>query len=141
MTRPPSTAPDRLFTRAFVAVFAAALVFFVSGGIVLPIAPRFAVGPIGADAIGFGIAIVATLFWPGITTQGYILIAVAALIGSAIGVTSMRPRSSAATCCSRAIALSSRRAGASTSSTRRASSRSSTSRPRRACAAPDSRTC
>jgi NAD(P) transhydrogenase subunit beta len=39
-----------------------------------------------AGEIGFGIAIVATLFWPGITTQGYILIAVAALIGSAIGV-------------------------------------------------------
>ena len=56
MTRPQSTAPDRLFTRAFVAVFAAALVFFVSGGIVIPIAPRFATGPIGADAIGFGIA-------------------------------------------------------------------------------------
>ena len=39
-----------------------------------------------AGEIGFGIAIVATLFWPGITTTGYILIAVAALIGSAIGV-------------------------------------------------------
>ena len=39
-----------------------------------------------AGEIGFGIAIVATLFWPGITTEGYVLIAVAALIGSAIGV-------------------------------------------------------
>jgi len=39
-----------------------------------------------AGEIGFGIAIVATLFWPGITTEGYILIAVAALIGSAIGI-------------------------------------------------------
>ena len=39
-----------------------------------------------AGEIGFGIAIVATLFWPDMTTQGYILIAVAALIGSAIGV-------------------------------------------------------
>jgi predicted MFS family arabinose efflux permease len=56
MTRPPNPAPDRLFTRAFMAVFAAALVFFVSGGIVIPIAPRFATGPIGADAIGFGVA-------------------------------------------------------------------------------------
>ena len=54
---------------------------------------------------------------------------------------SAAPRSSAATCCSRAIASSSRRAGASTSSTRRGSSRSSTSRPRRACAGPGSRTC
>ncbi|MDQ1324370.1 MAG: hypothetical protein QG587_1706 [Chloroflexota bacterium] len=57
MTRPPSIAPDRLFTRAFAAVFAAALVFFVSGGIVIPIAPRFATGPLGADALGFGIAL------------------------------------------------------------------------------------
>ncbi|MGD9695402.1 MAG: NAD(P)(+) transhydrogenase (Re/Si-specific) subunit beta [Thermoleophilia bacterium] len=39
-----------------------------------------------AGEIGFGIAIVATLFWPDITTQGYILIAVAALLGSVIGV-------------------------------------------------------
>ncbi|MBJ7454540.1 MAG: NAD(P)(+) transhydrogenase (Re/Si-specific) subunit beta [Thermoleophilia bacterium] len=39
-----------------------------------------------AGEIGFGIAIVATLFWPGITGTGYILIAVALLIGSAIGV-------------------------------------------------------
>ena len=31
-----------------------------------------------AGEIGFGIAIVATLFWPGITSEGYILIAVAA---------------------------------------------------------------
>ena len=47
---------DRLFTRAFAIVFASALVFFVSSGIVLPVAPRFATGPIGADPIGFGIA-------------------------------------------------------------------------------------
>jgi NAD(P) transhydrogenase subunit beta len=39
-----------------------------------------------AGEIGFGIAIVATLFWPDITGQGYILIAVALLIGSAVGV-------------------------------------------------------
>ncbi len=39
-----------------------------------------------AGEIGFGIAIVATLFWPDITGQGYLLIAVALLIGSAIGV-------------------------------------------------------
>jgi MFS family permease len=56
MTRPAPATTDRLFSRAFALVFAAALVFFVSGGIVLPVAPRFATGPIGADAIGFGIA-------------------------------------------------------------------------------------
>ena len=39
-----------------------------------------------AGEIGFGIAIVATLFWPDITSEGYLLIAVALLIGSAIGV-------------------------------------------------------
>ena len=50
-------APPRLLNGAFAAVFAASLVFFTGGGVVLPIAPRFAEGPIGADAIGFGIAI------------------------------------------------------------------------------------
>ena len=49
--------PPRLLGGAFAAVFAASLVFFTGGGVVLPIAPRFAEGPIGADAIGFGIAI------------------------------------------------------------------------------------
>ncbi len=39
-----------------------------------------------AGEAGFAIAIVATLFWPGITGEGFILIAVALLIGSAIGV-------------------------------------------------------
>ena len=39
-----------------------------------------------AGEIGFGIAIVATLFISGFTTTGYVLIAVALLIGSAIGV-------------------------------------------------------
>jgi NAD(P) transhydrogenase subunit beta len=39
-----------------------------------------------AGEIGFGIAIVATLLIPGMTTEGYILIAAALLIGSAIGL-------------------------------------------------------
>ena len=52
-----SDAPPRLLNGAFAAVFAASLVFFTGGGVVLPISPRFAEGPIGADAIGFGIAI------------------------------------------------------------------------------------
>jgi NAD(P) transhydrogenase subunit beta len=39
-----------------------------------------------AGEIGFAIAIVATLFWPNMTTEGYVLIAVAVLIGAAIGV-------------------------------------------------------
>jgi len=49
-------------------------------------APSTARRGVLAGEIGFGIAILATLFWPGITTTGYVLIAVAALIGSAIGV-------------------------------------------------------
>ncbi|MGE0028697.1 MAG: NAD(P)(+) transhydrogenase (Re/Si-specific) subunit beta [Thermoleophilia bacterium] len=49
-------------------------------------APSTARRGVLAGEIGFGIAILATLFWPGMTTQGYVLIAVAALIGSAIGV-------------------------------------------------------
>ena len=47
----------RLFTPAFGALFVAALVFFASGGTVLPVASRFAAGPLGADATGVGISI------------------------------------------------------------------------------------
>ena len=50
------TAP-RLLTPAFGALFAAALVFFTAGSTVLPVASRFAAGPLGADATGVGIAI------------------------------------------------------------------------------------
>jgi MFS family permease len=49
----------RLVTRPFVALAVATLAFFVSGGIVLPVAPRFASGPLAADALGFGISIAA----------------------------------------------------------------------------------
>jgi MFS family permease len=51
-----TTAP-RLITPAFVALAAATLAFFVAGGIVLPIAPRFAEFALGADALGFGVAL------------------------------------------------------------------------------------
>lgn len=51
-----ATAPP-LVTRAFVALAAATLAFFVAGGIVLPIAPRFAELALNADALGFGIAL------------------------------------------------------------------------------------
>jgi MFS family permease len=47
----------RLFTPAFGALFAAALVFFTAGSTVLPVASRFAAGPLGADATGVGVAI------------------------------------------------------------------------------------
>jgi MFS family permease len=44
-------------TPAFVALFVASLAFFTAGGTVLPVATRFAKGPLGADAAGVGIAI------------------------------------------------------------------------------------
>ena len=50
-------AQPRLFTPAFGALFVAALVFFSAGGTVLPVASRFAAGPLGADATGVGISI------------------------------------------------------------------------------------
>ncbi len=51
------TSAPRLFTPAFAALFAAALVFFTSGNVVLPVASRFAAGPLHADATGVGISI------------------------------------------------------------------------------------
>ena len=50
------TAP-RLITPGFVALAAAALAFFVAGGLVLPIAPRFAKFALEADSIGVGVAL------------------------------------------------------------------------------------
>ena len=53
---PDDAAPPRLVTPAFAALAAAALAFFIAGGLVLPIAPRFAKLALGADALGFGVA-------------------------------------------------------------------------------------
>lgn len=50
-TRPP------LVTPAFLTLAVAGLAFFIAGGIVLPVSTRYAAGPLGADAIGVGIAI------------------------------------------------------------------------------------
>jgi MFS family permease len=52
----PGSRP-RLVTPAFVALAAATLAFFIAGGLVLPIAPRFAKLALGADSLGFGVAI------------------------------------------------------------------------------------
>ncbi|MEX1170979.1 MAG: MFS transporter [Chloroflexota bacterium] len=61
MTQPTGHTGDpaspRLLTGAFAALFAAALAFFTSGGMVLPVASRFANGPLGADAVGVGVSI------------------------------------------------------------------------------------
>ena len=52
----PVAAP-RLITPGFVALAAAALAFFVAGGLVLPIAPRFAKFALETDSVGVGVAI------------------------------------------------------------------------------------
>ena len=49
-------------------------------------APATARRGILAGELGFGLAIVATLLLPGYTSEGYVYIAVALLLGSAIGV-------------------------------------------------------
>ena len=46
-----------LVTPAFLALCGAALAFFTAGGIVLPVATRYAAGPLAADAVGVGVAI------------------------------------------------------------------------------------
>ena len=57
MTADRGAAPKpRLVTPAFVALAAATLAFFIAGGLVLPIAPRFADLALNADALGFGVA-------------------------------------------------------------------------------------
>jgi MFS family permease len=53
----PAADPPGLLTRGFVALFAAALAFFTASGTVLPVATRYADGPLGADGTGVGIAI------------------------------------------------------------------------------------
>lgn len=50
---PPEPA---LVTPAFLTLAGAALVFFVGGGMVLPVVGPFAVGPLGSDAAGAGLA-------------------------------------------------------------------------------------
>ena len=52
----PADGP-RLATPAFLVLAAATLAFFVAGGLVLPITPRFAKLALDADALGFGLAI------------------------------------------------------------------------------------
>jgi len=51
------TPAARLVTPAFAALLAAALAFFTAGGVVLPVATRYAAGPLGADPAGVGFSI------------------------------------------------------------------------------------
>lgn len=57
MRRSGPAPSDRVVGPAFLALVGASLVFFVAGGMMLPVAPLFATGPVGADAVGFGISI------------------------------------------------------------------------------------
>lgn len=57
MSEPTAAARPSLITPAFVALAAATLAFFVAGGLVLSVAPRFAKAALGADSVGVGIAI------------------------------------------------------------------------------------
>ena len=47
----------RLFTPAFVALAIADLAYFTAAGILIQVTPLFVVGPLGANAIGNGVAI------------------------------------------------------------------------------------
>jgi MFS family permease len=53
----PPARPTQLVTPGFLVLVAAALAFFTGGGIVLPVAARFADGPLAADSTGVGVAI------------------------------------------------------------------------------------
>ena len=48
---------DRLFTPAFIALALADLAYFTAAGLLIQVTPLFASGPLGADAVGVGIAI------------------------------------------------------------------------------------
>lgn len=53
----PPVDDERLVTPPFIALSVAALAFFTAGSVVLPVASRFAAGPLGADSVGVGISI------------------------------------------------------------------------------------
>jgi MFS family permease len=53
----PPTKPSRLFTPAFVALSMAELAYFTAAGLTIPVTPLFAHGPLGADAVGVGLAV------------------------------------------------------------------------------------
>ena len=53
----PSGEQSRLFTPAFVALAIADLAYFTAAGILIQVTPLFVVGPLGANALGNGVAI------------------------------------------------------------------------------------
>ena len=56
MTDPVDSTAPRLLTPAFLILGVTSLVFFVAGGVVLPVVTPFATGPLGSDRIGAGVA-------------------------------------------------------------------------------------
>jgi MFS family permease len=52
----PAAPEPGLVTGPFLALAGAALVFFIGGGVVLPVVGPFAIGPLGSDAAGAGLA-------------------------------------------------------------------------------------
>ena len=48
---------QRLFTPAFIALSLAELAYFTTAGLLIPITTLFAAGPLGANAVGIGVAI------------------------------------------------------------------------------------
>lgn len=57
MTDTRAVEPPPLLTPTFIALFVSALAFFGAGGIVLPVATRFANGPLDASGLGVGVGI------------------------------------------------------------------------------------
>lgn len=72
MTHPPGTTdahramaapsvdradPGRLFTPAFVGLGVAELAYFIAAGLLIPLTPLFAAGPLGADEVGVGLTV------------------------------------------------------------------------------------
>jgi MFS family permease len=54
---PERAAGAPLFSRSFLILSAATLAYFVADGMTLPVSPRFAAGPLGADSVGVGLSI------------------------------------------------------------------------------------
>ncbi len=50
-------ADQRLFTPAFIALSLAELAYFTTAGLLIPITTLFAAGPLGANAVGIGVAV------------------------------------------------------------------------------------
>lgn len=55
--RAEPVADQRLFTPAFIALSLAELAYFTTAGLLIPITTLFAAGPLGANALGIGVAV------------------------------------------------------------------------------------